>query len=79
MRRPLVENALHWTLDIVFNEDNSRVRKKNAGQNMALIRHIVLNMLSHAKKCFKDVGIKALRKKAAWGNFTLDTILRQNF
>lgn len=75
----LVENVLHWTLDVVFNEDNSRVRKKNAGQNMALIRHIVLNMLSHAKKCFKDVGIKALRKKAAWGNFTLDTILRQNF
>jgi len=39
----LVENALHWTLDVVFNEDNSRVRKKNAGHNMALIRHIVFN------------------------------------
>jgi predicted transposase YbfD/YdcC len=75
----LVENALHWTLDVVFDEDNSRVRKKNAGQNMALIRHIVLNMLGNAKKCFKDVGIKALRKKAAWGNSTLDAILRQNF
>ncbi len=75
----LVENALHWTLDVVFNEDNSRVRKKNAGQNMALIRHIVLNMLGNAKKSFKEVGIKALRKKAAWGNSTLELILKQNF
>lgn len=75
----LVENALHWTLDVVFNEDGSRIRKKNAGQNMALIRHIVFNMLGNAKKCFKDVGLKALRKKAAWGDSTLDLILRQNF
>lgn len=75
----LVENALHWTLDVVFNEDNLRVRKKNAGLNMALIRHIVFNMLSNAKKCFKDVGTKALRKKAAWGNATLEFILKQNF
>ena len=75
----LVENALHWTLDVVFNEDNSRVRKDNAGENMAVIRHITLNMLSNAKKSFKNVGIKALRKKAGWGNETLDLILRQNF
>lgn len=74
-----VENALHWTLDVVFNEDNSRVRKKNAGHNMALVRHIVMNMLNKAKACFKGVGLKALRKKAGWGNSTLDLILQQNF
>src|SRR5688572_22773774 len=61
----LVENAWHWTLDMVFNEDNSRVRKQNAGQNMALIGHIVFNMLGNAKKSFKEVGLKSLRKKAA--------------
>jgi predicted transposase YbfD/YdcC len=76
----LVENALHWTLDVVFNEDYSRVRKKNAGQNMAVVCHRVLNMLNKAKqKCFKEVGIKPLRKKAAWGNSTLELILKQNF
>ncbi|OYZ36447.1 MAG: hypothetical protein B7Y25_07400 [Alphaproteobacteria bacterium 16-39-46] len=75
----LVENALHWTLDVVFNEDYSRVRKKNASQNMALIRHIAFNMLSNAQKCFKNVGLKALRKKAAWGDSTLSLILTQNF
>lgn len=75
----LIENALHWTLDVVFNEDNSRIRKKNAGQNMAIIRHITFNMLSNAKKYFKDIGTKALQKKAGWGNSTLALILRQNF
>ena len=75
----LIENALHWTLDVVFNEDYSRVRKKNAGQNMAIVRHTVLNMLNNAKETFKGVGIKALRKKAAWGNATLELILKQNF
>jgi predicted transposase YbfD/YdcC len=41
-----VENALHWTPDVVFNEDGARVRKDNTGENMAIIRHITLNMLN---------------------------------
>jgi hypothetical protein len=36
-------------------------------------------MLSKAKKHFKDVSMLALRKKAAWGNTTLDLILKENF
>ena len=50
-----VENALHWTLDAVFNEDQSRVRKGNAPHNMAMVRHFALNMLNNAKKRFKDL------------------------
>jgi predicted transposase YbfD/YdcC len=75
----LIENGLHWTLDVVFNEDKSRVRKDNAGENMAIIRHITLNMLNNTKKQYKNVGLKALRKKAGWGNNTLSEILRKNF
>jgi len=60
-----VENTVHWTLDVVFNEDQSRVRKDHAPDNMATVRHFVLNMLNNAKKSFKDIGVKALRKKAA--------------
>jgi predicted transposase YbfD/YdcC len=75
----LIENGLHWTLDVVFNEDQSRIRKDNAGENMALVRHITLNMLNNAKKHIKNVGVKALRKKAGWGNKTLSFILGQNF
>ena len=36
-------------------------------------------MLNNAKKSFKNVAIKALRKKAGWGNETLISILNQNF
>jgi predicted transposase YbfD/YdcC len=75
----LIESGLHWTLDVVFNEDNSRVRKDNAGENMAIIRHITLNMLNNAKKSFKNIGLKALRKKAGWGNETLNSILKKGF
>lgn len=74
-----IENSLHWTLDVVFNEDNSRIRKDNAGENMAMIRHITLNMLNRSKTHYKDTGLKALRKKACWGNETLKLILEQNF
>ena len=74
-----VENNLHWTLDVVFDEDNSRVRKDHAPENMSIVRHFALNMLHKAQACFKAVGIKGLRKKAGWGNETLLTILKQNF
>ncbi len=74
-----VENTLHWTLDVVFNEDQSRVRKDNAPHNMAMVRHFALNMLSNAKKSFKDTSVKALRKKAGWGNSSLQFVLKQNF
>jgi predicted transposase YbfD/YdcC len=74
-----IENALHWTLDVVFNEDQSRVRKDHAPQNMAIVRHVVLNMLNNARKHFKDLGIKAMRKKAGWGNDNLRLILMKNF
>jgi predicted transposase YbfD/YdcC len=75
----LIENGLHWTLDVIFNEDQSRVRKDHAGENMAIIRHITLNMLNNAKKQIKNIGISGLRKKAGWGNQTLNLILNQNF
>ncbi len=52
----LIENSLHWTLDVVFDEDQSRVRKDNARENMALVRHITLNMLNIAKKTHQKYG-----------------------
>jgi hypothetical protein len=75
----LIENGLHWTLDVVFNEDQSRVRKDNAAENMAMIRHITINMLNHTKKLFKNIGLKALRKKAGWDNETIGLIFKQAF
>lgn len=71
-----VENSLHWVLDVVFGEDDSRVRSGHAAENMALIKHVALNQLQMAKPNFrKDMSIKRLRKKAGWDNDTLDTII----
>ena len=74
-----IENTLHWTLDVVFNEDRSTVRKDHAPQNMAIVRHVVLNILNTAKKQFKGIGVKTLRKKAGWGNENLRLILKHSF
>jgi predicted transposase YbfD/YdcC len=59
-----IENRLHWVLDIAFNEDRSRVRKDNAPQNFAVLRHMALNLLKqdHSIK----VGIKGKRLKCGW-------------
>ena len=40
-----IENALHWCLDMTFHEDYSRIRKDHAAENMAVVRHIALNIL----------------------------------
>lgn len=75
-----IENSLHWVLDVTMGEDNSRIRKDNAPENMAMVRHIVLNLLRGAKSKFrKDMSLKGLQKKAGWGESTLNTILMQEF
>ena len=40
-----VENKLHWSLDVTFREDDSRVRSGHAPENLALIRKMALNLL----------------------------------
>jgi predicted transposase YbfD/YdcC len=43
-----IENPLHWTLDVTFQEDLSRVRKGHGAQNMALVRKFAINKLRAA-------------------------------
>ncbi|MHC4310653.1 MAG: ISAs1 family transposase [Planctomycetota bacterium] len=59
-----IENELHWTLDIAFDEDRCRVRKDNGPENFAILRHIALNLLKQEKTCKR--GIKGKRLLAAW-------------
>lgn len=70
--------SLHWTLDMTFNEDYSRIRLKNAAENMAMIRHTALNLLKIAQHKFKKyISMNGLRKKAGWDDDTLHIIIRQ--
>ncbi|MDR1660682.1 MAG: ISAs1 family transposase, partial [Desulfovibrio sp.] len=38
-------NSLHWCPDVVFNEDQSRARARNASKNLGTLRSICLNLL----------------------------------
>ncbi len=68
-----VENGLHWTLDVAFHEDKSRIRKDHAPENFAVMRHIALNLLK--QETTVKHGIKAKRLKAGWDEAYLLKIL----
>lgn len=68
-----IENQVHWVLDVAFNEDDSRIRKDHAPENLALIRHVALNLLR--QDAAGKGGIKAKRLKAGWDNDYLAHIL----
>lgn len=59
-----VENALHWVLDVSFREDDCRIRQGHGAQNMAVLRHMALNLLR--REAGHKRGIKARRKRAGW-------------
>jgi predicted transposase YbfD/YdcC len=58
-----IENNLHWTLDVTFNEDQSRLRTGHGAKNMAVVRHFALNLV---RQCADKRSIKRRRKCAAW-------------
>jgi len=68
-----IENSLHWVLDMAFREDESRVRQGNASENLAILRHMSLNLLRQEKS--SQVGIHAKRLKAGWDTTYLQRIL----
>jgi predicted transposase YbfD/YdcC len=68
-----IENELHWVLDVAFREDDCRVRQQNAPQNLAILRHMAINLLKQEKTA--KGGIKTKRLKAAWNNDYLLKVL----
>lgn len=56
-----VENGLHWTLDVTFNEDACRVRTGHAPQNLSLLRRIALNALNLEQSCKRSNRQKSNR------------------
>ncbi len=71
-----IENHLHWTLDVVFHEDDARTRKDNAPQNLAVIRRLAQNIL-RAHPLDKPMASKM--RRARWNKeffFELFTYMR---
>lgn len=69
-----IENQVHWVLDIAFRDDESRVRKDHAPENLAVLRHMALNLLKNEKTA--KGGIHAKRLQAGWNNDYLLAILK---
>ncbi|MGH8651374.1 MAG: ISAs1 family transposase [Gammaproteobacteria bacterium] len=59
-----VENCVHWILDVTFREDECRIRRGEAAENLSTLRHFVLNLLKQEKTLKKS--IKQKRLMAAW-------------
>ncbi len=71
-----IENNMHWVLDVVFREDDSRLRERNAVCNWALLRKMALNLLGRDAA---KISLKAKRKKAAWDNDYMAQLLQSHF
>ena len=57
-----IENQLHWTLDVVFAEDQSRLRKGHGARNMAVVRHFAINLVRSAPEPERPPPMKPQRK-----------------
>jgi predicted transposase YbfD/YdcC len=68
-----IENSLHWTLDMTFREDESRIRKDHGPENFATLRRAALGLIKQDKS---KGSVKKKRKRAGWNNDALLTIVQ---
>jgi hypothetical protein len=56
-------HSLHWVMDMVFRDDECRVRKDHAPSNFTTIKHMTSNLMRHATA---NDSMRLKRKAAAW-------------
>ena len=67
-----VENSLHWVMDMIFRDDERRIRTEHAPANFTTLTHIALNLIRRAPG--KD-SLRLKRKVAAWDDDFLATLI----
>ena len=67
-----VENSLHWCLDVIMNEDNARNRLDNGPYNLAILRHMALNLI---RKEPSKGSLRVKIKRAGWKDAFLAKVL----
>jgi predicted transposase YbfD/YdcC len=68
----MIENSLHWVMDMIFRDDECRVRTANAPANFVTIKHLAYNLMRKAKT--KD-SMRLRRKVAAWNDDFLASLI----
>ena len=69
-----VENSLHWTLDVTFTEDSSRVRTGTGPEILASLRRVALTILKRDTSQRK-MSIRLKRKVAGWSPEAMEAII----
>lgn len=68
-----IESTLHWSLDVTFNEDKSRVRKNNGPENLALLKRLTFNLLKRDTE--SKHSVKSKRFIASFDSTYLEKVL----
>jgi predicted transposase YbfD/YdcC len=68
-----IENQVHWSLDVTFNEDHSRIRQGHAAENAAMLRRLALSILKQDTQY--SCSLRGKRLCAAWDNRVLEHLL----
>jgi predicted transposase YbfD/YdcC len=72
-----IENEAHWTLDVTFTEDASRIRSFHSPRNFALLRRLALNALNREPTYQRSTRQKS--KRAAMDDDYMIQVLRSCF
>jgi predicted transposase YbfD/YdcC len=69
-----VENRLHWVLDVIFHDDLARLRSGFGPENMAIVKHMAMNLLRNPKDRH---SLKSRRKLACLNEDYLEGLIAQ--
>jgi predicted transposase YbfD/YdcC len=68
-----IENKLHWRLDVIMDEDAAHIRVNHGPENMAVLRHMAINLLKHESS---KMSIQSKRLRAACNNDYLEQVVK---